>query len=577
MFTALLNINFDLLIRYAVNIGHRVTNTLATSAFFIFATRLNIALINLFFTMWALGYGLLLCSSTLVFFGTIWFINLNPVTQSFVEGAADVAGEYCVTHKWINGAVTNYFSVYKAWRKTRIVLKSLSNQIYNSKRKNKFFQRFFLSRFNWPRMCFFSSIKFSNVSVKEFAAAKLPVVGVVDTDTSYRDTRVVIPGNDESASAVNFFSQFFSSFVLSRKFSNVAIWFMFIRSSKRVIDFNTWLKYWKKRINMYKTMGLLLLFQSNYALHYSYNIQLISSFSSWYHFTYDRLDLFKVGFLPVDLCENLYTKFLRLSFSLITFSVFQSFSKYMKNWGFLKKYFFKPEVFQRLYLRPTGGIKRMNSWNIKGMLASGKGLIREFLMLFHNTNGYFRKSYSSIISHPLKKEIMVPSMLKVNFMPSYFFSIITRFTNRLIVSSSNRISTSSMLKDSRAKRYTRSRYKLNKFLIVKMITWLIMRRFLSFRLEKINYVEGIGNTFNFLPSIINLLGGGNSNINSSVKLFLRDTAVRSYEGLNLYRDVRGKKIQKVGLIRSNISPQLRPEEQSLAYFYISKKGIIKYI
>lgn len=71
-------------------------------------------------------------------------------------------------------------------------------------------------------MLFFSSIKENRTAVKECSAARLPVVGVVDTDTAYSSVNVVIPGNDENTAAVVFFNSFFAKFILMRKFRNIA-------------------------------------------------------------------------------------------------------------------------------------------------------------------------------------------------------------------------------------------------------------------------------------------------------------------------------------------------------------------
>lgn len=188
-----------------VHIGHSIKNTIFTSSFFVLALRLGIFIIDLFQTVLALKKSILILSSLLFYLAPIWFVDNNIVNRPLVHSLALRAGEFSPVKSWINGAVSNFFFVYKSWRRSKILPSKDNSTILP---KQSFFDQWWATRFQWPRAVFFTNVKDSKTPVKECAGALLPVLGVVDTDTDYSDVRIVIPGNDESTSSVFFFLEF---------------------------------------------------------------------------------------------------------------------------------------------------------------------------------------------------------------------------------------------------------------------------------------------------------------------------------------------------------------------------------
>lgn len=277
---------------YGVHIGHSLKNTLSTAYFYVFAFRLSLALIDLFKTILALRVSVFCFSSTIYYCAPVWFVNLNQAGAQYTRHAALNCGEFYVVNRWINGSISNYYYVYRSWRK--FVGPILT--VYLSKHrieKTHPLYAWYLTRYSWPRLAFFSNVLSSLQAVRECFSAKIPSVGIVDTNTPINYISLPIPGNDEAIPALIFYNDLFSNFILMRKFSNIILWFLNVRSSKRVIDFATWVYSRKSFLGGKTENGLFnsLTYFFNIYKNYSYSMYLVSNFSYNFYLFYEKLDL----------------------------------------------------------------------------------------------------------------------------------------------------------------------------------------------------------------------------------------------------------------------------------------------
>jgi ribosomal protein S2 len=70
---------------------------------------------------------------------------------------------------------------------------------------------------------FFANVSYSQLAVRECFASKVPSIGIIDTDTFYCFVSMLIPGNDEGVNAIAFYHEFFSNFILIKKFHNLIL------------------------------------------------------------------------------------------------------------------------------------------------------------------------------------------------------------------------------------------------------------------------------------------------------------------------------------------------------------------
>lgn len=99
----------------------------------------------------------------------------------------------------------------------------------------------FLTRYTWPGLVFVSSVTLNYFVVNETFSSEVPCMGIADSDALVQGTSIVVPGNDDSLDSVVFYHDLVSEYILYRKFSQVYLWFLNVRRSKRLVGFHDWL------------------------------------------------------------------------------------------------------------------------------------------------------------------------------------------------------------------------------------------------------------------------------------------------------------------------------------------------
>lgn len=259
------SLNYNQLLLHGVHVGHSLSNTLLYSTWMVSALRQSITIINLFKSLIMFRISFLLLTNIIALHGPIWFINLDKSVDRYVRYAASNCGEFSITSYWIKGSISNYRTIFNAQRN----LSRLSKTILSAKKQkfSKYFERWFLTRYSWPRLVFISNLNFSYLPVKEAMSSKIPNISIVDTNSWTQATTIAIPGNDESLGCIIFYNDMISNFILSRKFNLVSAWYFNIRSISRIVSFSDWLRKKYKLVNTKNLKNLITLnpsFLNNY-------------------------------------------------------------------------------------------------------------------------------------------------------------------------------------------------------------------------------------------------------------------------------------------------------------------------
>lgn len=227
------------LLSKGVHIGHNMITFEFLGAWFLFATRAGVALLNLYKTTLMLKYSFTTISSAVNLKGPVWFINMDPSTDIYFFWAALYCGEFYITSAWVNGLISNYSSIFNfLFYQEYFGLLSLKESKYAIIMKY-----WHLTRFTWPRALFVSSIFSSLYPLKEAISLKIPSIGIADSDSQSQGAGIPVPGNDDSSTCLIFYNTLFSSFISQNKFSNVTTWFFNIRRGPRSVEFFEWIKF----------------------------------------------------------------------------------------------------------------------------------------------------------------------------------------------------------------------------------------------------------------------------------------------------------------------------------------------
>lgn len=160
----------------------------------------------------------------------ILFVGTKLQAGDAVKEAAIKCGQFYVNHRWLGGMLTNWNTVSKSIKtlgELENILKAAETgeeTKYNKKelididRKRQKLDNVLGGIRNMsgkPDLLFVIDVNKEKIAVEEAKKLNIPVVGVVDTNSSPDNIDYVIPGNDDATRAIDFYCRIISDTIVS--------------------------------------------------------------------------------------------------------------------------------------------------------------------------------------------------------------------------------------------------------------------------------------------------------------------------------------------------------------------------
>lgn len=233
----LLSISIIQLSKYKVFLGHSILNALITSSWLIFSIRGQITILNLFNTLKMLKSSYVIIRHLINKGFPIWFINFDLTKEDIIKKSAADTGEFYVTRRWIRGLVSNFYYITKAFRYYLV-----KKEFVDSNKVRDVYDKWFFTRFAWPRALFISNEKNSNIFYRETIKSKVITIGLVDVNIKSFIYNVPVACNDDSLESINFMNNVIAQYIIQCKYKKVLIWYFFNRNIKKYQTIIDWLK-----------------------------------------------------------------------------------------------------------------------------------------------------------------------------------------------------------------------------------------------------------------------------------------------------------------------------------------------
>jgi small subunit ribosomal protein S2 len=233
----LLYISIVQLSNYKIFIGHSILNTLLLSSWLIFNLRGKTTILNMYNTIKILKLSYTFIKHIINAGLPVWFINFDLTKENIIIKNASRAGEFYCTRKWIRGLLSNFYYITKAFRKYLV-----KKEFIEINKVKDIFDKWFLTRFTWPRLIFISNIKTSLIVSKEASSVKMPMIALVDSNVKTHLYNLPIGSNDDSLDSIGFMNNIISYYIVQSKYKNVLIWYYFNRNITRFQSLGKWLK-----------------------------------------------------------------------------------------------------------------------------------------------------------------------------------------------------------------------------------------------------------------------------------------------------------------------------------------------
>jgi small subunit ribosomal protein S2 len=204
------------LLEAGVHFGHVTRRWNPRMAPYIFGTRNGVHIIDLTQTVPMLHRALMVTRETVANNGRVLFVGTKRQAQEPIAQAAARSGQYFVNHRWLGGMLTNWRTISHSIKKLREIEGRLAEENSGLTKKELLYlnrERDKLERAlggikdmgGLPDLLFVIDTNKEQLAIAEAKKLGIPVVAVVDSNSSPEGVTYPVPGNDDASRAINLY------------------------------------------------------------------------------------------------------------------------------------------------------------------------------------------------------------------------------------------------------------------------------------------------------------------------------------------------------------------------------------
>jgi small subunit ribosomal protein S2 len=214
------------LLEAGVHFGHHTRRWNPKMQPYLFGVRNNVHIIDLEQTVPLLARALQAVRDTVAAGGRVLFVATKRQAQEPVAAAAKRCGQYYVDHRWLGGMLTNFKTMSLSIRRLRELDEKVNNpapgmtkrELLELTRARDKLERALggiKEMGGLPDLIFVIDTNKEKIAIEEATRLNIPVIGVIDSNSSPDGIAFPIPGNDDAMRAINLYCDLVASSVLS--------------------------------------------------------------------------------------------------------------------------------------------------------------------------------------------------------------------------------------------------------------------------------------------------------------------------------------------------------------------------
>ncbi|TVP54111.1 MAG: 30S ribosomal protein S2 [Halomonadaceae bacterium] len=205
------------LLKAGAHFGHQTRYWNPKMDKFIFGSRNKIHIINLEHTVPALNGALQQIQKMAENKNKILFVGTKRAAAKVIKEEALRCGMPYVNHRWLGGMLTNYKTLRQSIKRYReLDQQNQDGTLDKLTKKEALDRRREMDKLErsiggikdmggLPDALFVVDVDHENIAIKEANKLGIPVIGIVDTNSSPAGIDVIIPGNDDAIRAVQIY------------------------------------------------------------------------------------------------------------------------------------------------------------------------------------------------------------------------------------------------------------------------------------------------------------------------------------------------------------------------------------
>lgn len=216
------------LLEAGIHFGHKAFRWNPKMAPYIYGVREGVHIIDLKQTAYLLKIALNEIYETVKRNGKILFVGTKVQATDIIEEYAQKCGQHYVNHRWLGGTLTNWHTVSKSIKTLENIEKRLGDEEYLegvtkkeilelTRKKDKLLNSLGGIRNLGSKVDLIVIVDTNkeNIAVKEARKLKIPIVGIVDTNSDPDFIDFPVPGNDDAIRSIRFFCSLFADAALA--------------------------------------------------------------------------------------------------------------------------------------------------------------------------------------------------------------------------------------------------------------------------------------------------------------------------------------------------------------------------
>ncbi|MFT7207949.1 MAG: small subunit ribosomal protein S2, partial [Pseudohongiellaceae bacterium] len=205
------------MLRAGVHFGHQCRYWNPKMAPYIFGARNKIHIINLEHTVPALNSALEEVAYLAERKRKILFVGTKRAANKIIKQEAERAGMPYVNHRWLGGMLTNYKTIRGSIKRLKDLEQQETDGTLSRLSKKEALMRTRVKEKlersiggikdmgGLPDAIFVVDVDHERIAVTEANNLKIPVIGIVDTNSNPEGVTTVIPGNDDAIRAIQLY------------------------------------------------------------------------------------------------------------------------------------------------------------------------------------------------------------------------------------------------------------------------------------------------------------------------------------------------------------------------------------
>jgi small subunit ribosomal protein S2 len=215
------------LLEAGVHFGHHPRRWNPKMKQYIFGIRNEVHIINLDHTYPLLCRALEVIRDTVASGGRILLVGTKKQASALIADAAEKTGQYYVNNRWLGGMMTNWNTVSNSIIRLREIENNLDNEVFQKgltkkeflslrNQKNKLEKNLggIKDMGGIPDLLMVFDTNRESLAIKEANCLGIPVLGILDTNSSPDGISYPIPGNDDARRSIELYCSLYVSAAL---------------------------------------------------------------------------------------------------------------------------------------------------------------------------------------------------------------------------------------------------------------------------------------------------------------------------------------------------------------------------